>query len=43
VGGVTPPLGLLAVRHTAQTHGEAGVTKAAPNQEVTQHDAKVMP
>ena len=26
VGGVTPPLGLLAARHAAQAHGEAGVT-----------------
>jgi hypothetical protein len=27
VGGVTPPLGLLAARHAAQTRGEAGVIK----------------
>jgi hypothetical protein len=26
VGGVTPPQGLLAARHTAQARGEAGVT-----------------
>ena len=25
VGGVTPPLGLLAARHAAQTRGEAGL------------------
>src|SRR5260370_42041298 len=25
VGGVTPPLGLLAARHAAQARGEAGV------------------
>ena len=29
VGGVTPPLGLLAARHAAQARGEAGVTKQA--------------
>src|SRR6516165_6608779 len=28
VGGVTPPLALLAYRHAAQAHGEAGVTPA---------------
>src|SRR5262245_31042358 len=27
VGGVTPPLGLLAARHAAQTRGEARVIK----------------
>src|SRR5262249_106019 len=27
VGGVTPPLALLAARYAAQAHGEAGVTK----------------
>jgi hypothetical protein len=27
VGGVTPPLGLLAARHAGQTRGEAGVIK----------------
>src|SRR5207247_8694220 len=27
VGGVTPPLGLLAARHAAQTRGEAGMIK----------------
>src|SRR5467141_2675036 len=27
VGGVTPPLALLAARHAAQTHGEAGMIK----------------
>src|SRR5438132_2529178 len=26
VGGVTPPLGLLAAQHAAQARGEAGVT-----------------
>jgi len=25
VGGITPPLGLLILRHAAQTRGEAGV------------------
>ena len=28
VGGVTPPLGLLAARHAAQARGEAGVIKS---------------
>jgi len=27
VGGVAPPLGLLAARHAAQARGEAGVIK----------------
>jgi hypothetical protein len=26
MGGVTPPLGLVATRHTAQAHADAGVT-----------------
>ena len=30
VGGVTPPLGLLATRHAAQARGEAGVIDTRP-------------
>jgi hypothetical protein len=28
VGGVTPPLGLLAARYTTQARGETGVIKS---------------